>query len=207
MSGVLLEVFLVLRPRGRRDRAQRVRARAPVEQVCGIAESGGAACPDQRVRLVDEQNDAAGDACTSMTWRSRLSNSPHAGAGLQKSDVEHAQCDVFKTAAICARAERKPSTTAVCYRPAGEIGLFCRRRIKMSMICRISSSRPTMLSISPPCLFGQVDGILLERFLLAHCAGAARRSFHRARAPPLAAAASSVSPRGSREIDRSTPRL
>src|SRR3546814_862148 len=45
----------------------------------------------------------------------------------------------------------KPSTTAVLPTPASpvRIGLFCRRRIRMSTICRISSSRPTIGSISP----------------------------------------------------------
>ena len=45
----------------------------------------------------------------------------------------------------------KPSTTAVLPTPASpvRIGLFCRRRISTSMICRISSSRPRTGSISP----------------------------------------------------------
>ena len=45
----------------------------------------------------------------------------------------------------------KPSTTAVLPTPASpvRIGLFWRRRIRMSTIWRISSSRPTIGSISP----------------------------------------------------------
>ena len=45
----------------------------------------------------------------------------------------------------------KPSTTAVLPTPASpvNIGLFWRRRIKMSITCLISSSRPTMGSILP----------------------------------------------------------
>ena len=45
----------------------------------------------------------------------------------------------------------KPSTTAVLPTPASpvRIGLFCRRRMRMSTIWRISSSRPTIGSISP----------------------------------------------------------
>ncbi len=45
----------------------------------------------------------------------------------------------------------KPSTTAVLPTPASpvRIGLFCRRRISTSTIWRISSSRPTIGSISP----------------------------------------------------------
>ena len=44
-----------------------------------------------------------------------------------------------------------PSTTAVLPTPASpvRIGLFCRRRIRISTICRISPSRPRIGSISP----------------------------------------------------------
>ncbi len=45
----------------------------------------------------------------------------------------------------------KPSTTAVLPTPASpvRIGLFWRRRSRMSITCRISASRPTIWSISP----------------------------------------------------------
>ena len=49
-----------------------------------------------------------------------------------------------------ARRTAKPSTTAVLPTPASpvRIGLFWRRRSRMSTICRISSSRPLIGSIS-----------------------------------------------------------
>ena len=45
----------------------------------------------------------------------------------------------------------KPSTTAVLPTPASpvRIGLFCRRRIRISTTCRISASRPSTGSILP----------------------------------------------------------
>ena len=47
----------------------------------------------------------------------------------------------------------KPSTTAVLPTPASpvRIGLFCRRRVRMSMTWRISESRPRTGSILPAC--------------------------------------------------------
>ncbi len=65
----------------------------------------------------------------------------------------------------------KPSTTAVLPTPASpvRIGLFCRRRIRMSMICRISSSRPVTGSSWPfRGSLGEVGRKALERFLLPH---------------------------------------
>ena len=62
--------------------------------------------------------------------------------------------DVLAAAAArrpAAMRSAKPSTTAVLPTPASpvRIGLFCRRRIRMSTIWRISSSRPMTGSISP----------------------------------------------------------
>ena len=59
----------------------------------------------------------------------------------------------------------KPSTTAVLPTPASpvRIGLFCRRRIRMSTTWRISKSRPSTGSILPFLrVLGQIDGELIE---------------------------------------------
>ena len=110
-----------------------------------------------------------------MTWRSRCSNSPFMlGAGLQQAEVERQQRR--PRAAAAARRPRtmrsaKPSTTAVLPTPASpvRIGLFWRRRIRMSTICRISSSRPMIGSISPSRARSvRSTRELLQRFLLAH---------------------------------------
>ena len=71
----------------------------------------------------------------------------HSGAGLQQSQVERADRDVLQRRAArhpTATRSANPSTTAVLPTPASpvRIGLFCRRRVRISMICRISASRP-----------------------------------------------------------------
>ena len=98
----------------------------------------------------------------------------HAGAGLQQPDVERAAADTsFSGGGTSPRAMRsaKPSTTAVLPTPASpvRIGLFWRRRIRMSMIWRISSSRPVTGSISPSRARAvRSTRELRQRLLLAH---------------------------------------
>ena len=126
-----------------------------------------------------------GLACTSsITWRRRCSNSPFMRAPAcsrpRSSVSSDTPCSCGGTSPRARRCA-KPSTTAVLPTPASpvRIGLFWRRRIRMSTIWRISSSRPVTGSISPLLrLLGQVDGELLERLLLAHRGGR-----HRARSP------------------------
>ena len=96
-----------------------------------------------------------GEACTSsMTERRRFSNSPFMLAPACRSPMSSVQiCTSLRSGGTSPRAIRsaKPSTTAVLPTPASpvRIGLFCRRRIRMSTICRISSSRPVTGSMSP----------------------------------------------------------
>ena len=94
------------------------------------------------------------DWTSSMTMRRRFSNSPFmlAPAWRRPMSSERRLTSLSgggtSPAAIrCA----KPSTTAVLPTPASPVrmGLFCLRRMRMSTIWRISSSRPTMGSISP----------------------------------------------------------
>ena len=96
-----------------------------------------------------------GLACTSsITWRKRFSNSPFIDAPACSSPTSSASSRTScKLGGTSPRAilRAKPSTTAVLPTPASpvRIGLFCRRRIRISTIWRISSSRPTIGSISP----------------------------------------------------------
>ena len=53
--GVFFDVFLVLRPGGRRDGAQRAARKGGLEQIGRVARARRAAGADERVRLVDEQ--------------------------------------------------------------------------------------------------------------------------------------------------------
>ena len=116
-----------------------------------------------------------GLACTSsMTERRRCSNSPFMLAPACSRPTSSVSSETsFRLGGTSPRAMRcaKPSTTAVLPTPASptRIGLFWRRRIRMSTTWRISSSRPTIGSILPLArLRGEVDGELLERLLLAH---------------------------------------
>ena len=96
-----------------------------------------------------------GEDCTSsITDRRRCSNSPFIEAPACISPTSSMWSFTSRSgggtspeAMRCA----KPSTTAVLPTPASpvRIGLFWRRRISTSMICRISSSRPRIGSISP----------------------------------------------------------
>ncbi len=116
-----------------------------------------------------------GDAWTSsMTCFSRFSNSPFmlAPACSRPTSSERSVTSLSgggtSPAAIFMA---KPSTTAVLPTPASpvRIGLFWRRRMRMSMIWRISSSRPTMGSILPlrACSVRSTVN-RLQGFLLAH---------------------------------------
>ena len=94
------------------------------------------------------------DWTSSITCRRRFSNSPFMLApacSRPTSSVfsETSASDGGTSPATMRWA--KPSTTAVLPTPASpvRIGLFWRRRIRMSMTWRISSSRPTIGSILP----------------------------------------------------------
>ena len=76
-----------------------------------------------------------------------------ARAGLQQSQIQRADRDVLqgRRTSPCATRSAKPSTTAVLPTPASPVrmGLFCRRRMRISMTWRISKSRPSTGSILP----------------------------------------------------------
>jgi len=77
----------------------------------------------------------------------------HARAGLQKTDVEREYAHLLEhrrhIATDDARGKAFDHRRLADARLAGEIGLFCRRRMRMSTICRISSSRPSTGSSFP----------------------------------------------------------
>ena len=172
---VLLDILLVLRPGGRRDGAELAARERGLQQVGGVAGARGAAGADQRVRLVDEEDDRRLGGLHLLDHRPQplLELALHARARLHQPDVEHPQAHVLAaSAARRPRASRsaKPSTTAVLPTPASpvRIGLFCRRRISTSMIWRISGSRPTTGSILPvPGARGEVGGVLRQRRVAA----------------------------------------
>ena len=96
-----------------------------------------------------------GEDCTSsITDFKRFSNSPLTLApacSKPKSKVRSAMfCNALGTSP-CAMRCAKPSTTAVLPTPASPVrmGLFWRRRVRISIHWRISSSRPSTGSILP----------------------------------------------------------
>ena len=138
-----------------RDGAQRAARQRRLEQVGRVARAGRAAAPTSVCASSMNRMIGLGEACTSsMTWRSRLSNSPFMLApacSRPTSSVRSVTSFSGGGTSPAAMRSANPSTTAVLPTPASpvRIGLFCRRRIRMSTIWRISSSRPTIGSISP----------------------------------------------------------
>ncbi|CRM86895.1 hypothetical protein [Pseudomonas sp. 22 E 5] len=96
-----------------------------------------------------------GEACTSsITWRRRCSNSPFMLAPACSRPTSRLRSSTSLSAGGTSPATMRranPSTTAVLPTPASpvRIGLFWRRRIRMSTSWRISSSRPTIGSSLP----------------------------------------------------------
>ena len=113
----------------------------------------------------------------------RFSNSPFIEAPACSSPKSKDKRRLpLRASGTSSRAKRsaKPSTTAVLPTPASpvSIGLFCRRRSKISIRRRISRSRPTISSISPA------------------LARAVRSTQYRAKASPLPIAAGDIKAAG-----------
>ena len=168
---VLLEVFLVLGPGGRRDRSQLAARERRLEQIGRISLPRASTGADQGVRLVDEENDRLGRRLDLVDdgLQTVFELTLDAGPGLQQTQIERADRDTS-----AARAERHRRRCAgrilrrrrSCPTPASpvRIGLFCRRRIRMSTIWRSSASRPSTGSMRPSrARCGQIDGELVER--------------------------------------------
>ncbi len=173
----------------------------------GLSRLAASFCPacaagaDHRVRLVDEQDDRRRRPLHLLDepLEPVLELALHAGARLQQRRGR--ACARRRSGAAAARrpaATRRanPSTTAVLPTPASptRIGLFWRRRVRMSTTWRISKSRPSTGSISPcRALLRQVDA----------CTGRAWRSCALpGRAAPAGARASAVRRRASRFLLR-----
>jgi hypothetical protein len=91
---------------------------------------------------------------SSITCLRRFSNSPLTPAPAWRRPRSSVRSATFWSGSGTSPSEirrAKPSTTAVLPTPASpvRIGLFWRRRVRMSMIWRISGSRPTTGSIFP----------------------------------------------------------
>jgi hypothetical protein len=191
---ILLEVLLVFAPGGGGDRAQLAARQRRLEQVGRIVLAGLAARADHGVRLVDEQDDRVRALLhlVDHVLQAVLELALHARAGLQQPHVEHVQRDAQRRRHVVrGDAQRQPSTTAVLPTPASpvRIGLFWRRRIRMSMAWRISASRPITGSILPSRALREVRGELSSAGVFdgpAAARPAPRRTPHRRRRHRLA---------------------
>jgi len=87
---VLLDILLVFGPGGRRDRAQRAAGQGGLQQVGGVARAGRAAGADQRMCLIDEQDDGLGGGLHLLDHLAQpvFELALHAGAGLQQANVQ-----------------------------------------------------------------------------------------------------------------------
>ena len=144
-----------------------------LEQVGGVHRALGRAGADDRVQLVDEQDDRArglGDLLE-HGLEPVLELAAVLRAGDQRAHVERDDALVLQRLGHVARDDAlgEPSTIAVLPTPGSPIstGLFLVRRERTWITRRISSSRP-MTGSSLPLLggLGEVAAVLLERLVL-----------------------------------------
>jgi hypothetical protein len=91
-------VLLVFGPGGGGDGAQFATRQRRLEQIGGIASARRTACADQRMRLVDEQDDRHLRSLDLVDDRlqSLLELALDAGPRLHQPDIEHAHTDVLE---------------------------------------------------------------------------------------------------------------
>jgi hypothetical protein len=152
---VLLDVLAVLVERRRADRAQLAAREHRLEQVAGRDGALGGAGTDDRVELVDEEDDLA---LRSSDLREHgleplLELAAVLGARDQRADVERPDALALQSLRHVAATMRcaRPSAIAVLPTPGSPIstGLFFVRRESTWIVRRISSSRPITGSSFP----------------------------------------------------------
>ena len=104
---VLLNILPVLRPRRRGDGAQRSARERWLQQIGRVARSGLSAGPDQRMRLVDEEDDRRRRGLHLVDDRPEplLELALHRRARLHEADVENAELDPFERRRNVARRD------------------------------------------------------------------------------------------------------
>ena len=196
---VLLDVLAVLVERGGADHAQLAARQHRLEHVAGVHRALGRAGADDRVHLVDEDDDLAVGVGDLLEHRleALLELAAVLGAGDHRRQVE--RDDALVLAAPRARRRRR------CAGPAPRRWRSCRRRARRSapgcswcgasstwMTRRISSSRPmTGSSLPARGRLGEVAAVLLERLVLL--LGVLAGDPVRCRGPPGAPAPASSS--------------
>ncbi len=172
---VLLDVLAVLVERRRADRAQLAAREHRLEHVRRVDGALGGAGADDRVQLVDEEDDLARRVLDLREHglEPLLELAAVLRAGEQRAEVERPDALALERPRARRRrrsAGRAPRRSPSCRRPGSPIstGLFFVRRESTWITRRISSSRP-MTGSSLPCLgeLGQVAAELLERLVRA----------------------------------------
>ena len=128
--GVLLDVLAVLVERRRPDRAQLAAGEHGLQQVGGVDGTLGGACADDRVQLVDEEDDVAGRVLDLLEdgLEPFLELAAVLRSGEQRADVERPR-RAFPSAPRGHRrrrsAARAPRRSRSCRRPARRSGRGC----------------------------------------------------------------------------------
>jgi hypothetical protein len=162
-----------------------------LQQVARIHRAFGLARADQRVHLVDEQDDLALGALHFVEHglEALLELAAIFGAGDQRAHVERHQAAILELSGTSPLAMRsaRPSTIAVLPTPGSPIsaGLFLVRRARIWTVRRISSSRPitgsSLPSRAPRSGRGHISSSRHRRFPRPRCrrAPAAQRGDRR----------------------------
>ena len=180
---VLLEVLLVLRPGRGGDRAQGAARQRRLQEVRGVPCPGRAAGADERVGLVDEQDDRPGGRLHLLDHLAQavLELPFHAGPRLQQPDVQRPQRDLLERRRHVAGDDTQGE--ALHHGRLADAGLAREDRIVLAPSHQDVDDLPDLVvpaddRIQLPLarLFRQVDRKLLQRLLLAHLGGRHRRA-------------------------------
>ena len=182
-GGILLEVFLVFRPGGRRDRAHLAARQRRLQQVGGIVLAGRAAGADQGVRLVDEHDDRlrAGLHFLDHALQPVLEFALDRGAGLQQAEVERQQFHALQLRRHVVL--RNAQGQALDHRGLADAGLAGEDRIVLPATgqhvdhqadFRIAAEHRVQLAFARA--LGEVDAVLVEVRGLARLAATRGRT-------------------------------
>ena len=175
---VLLDVLLVLGPGGRGDGAERAARQGGLEQVRRVARARGAARADQRVRLVDEEDDRLGRRLHLLDDlpQAVLELALHPGAGLEQPQIERPERHVLEGRRHV--AARDPVGEPLDDGRLADARFAREDRVvlppahqdvdHLADLVLAPHDRIELLLAGP---LGQVDGELRERLLLAHRGG------------------------------------
>ena len=185
-GGILLEVFLVLGPGGRRDGAQLAARQGRLQQIRRIVLASLAAGANQRVGFVDEQDDRLGARLGLFDHRFQavLELALYARAGLQQAEIERPQGDVTQRRRHVARGDAQRQ--ALDHRRLADTGFAGEDRVVLPAAGQDIDHLPDLdiaaengIDLAALGLGGEVDGELIERGRPAgpSFAGTGRRRF------------------------------